>query len=199
MTPIARAAKATRAAIEALMPLLSITRLRVRAWRFPPGFLWYALRSARQAQRSPGYLGGKTYNDSRRTFWTATLWQEEASLRAFLRAEPHRSAMRRLAHWCDEASVAHWPTDAATLPDLPQVHRWMIERGRPSRVNHPSREHSEMRVAAPSAFGERKWPRAAERTEEKENAKARRPAARRRRAAACRARAPLRAWGCRSA
>jgi hypothetical protein len=140
------------------MPLLSITRLRVRAWRFFPGFLWYALRSARQAQRSPGYLGGKTYNDARRAFWTATLWQDEASMRGFLRAEPHRSAMRLLARWCDEASVAHWESDQRKLPDLVQVHRWMIERGRPSRVNHPSPEHPKMRIASPAAFGEREWP-----------------------------------------
>jgi hypothetical protein len=73
-------------------------------------------------------------------------------------AEPHRSAMRQLAHWCDEASVAHWPSDQPSLPALAQVHRWMCERGRPSRVDHPSPRHVRMQLAAPASRGERYWP-----------------------------------------
>jgi hypothetical protein len=32
------------------MPFVSITRLRVRSWRYLPGFLIQALRTARQAK-----------------------------------------------------------------------------------------------------------------------------------------------------
>ena len=140
------------------MPLISITRLRVRSWRFFPAFAWSAIRCIRQAQRSRGYLGGKTYADARLTFWTATVWADEPAMAAYRTAEPHRSAMRKLAHWCDEASVAHWPSDDALLPALEQVHRWMRERGRPSRVSHPSPRHAAMRLAPPASRGERYWP-----------------------------------------
>jgi quinol monooxygenase YgiN len=143
------------------MALLSITRLRVRSWRFLPGFLWYAVRSARQAQRSQGYLGGKTYGDARLTFWTASAWQDEAAMKAYRSAEPHLRAMRKLAHWCDEASVAHWTTDRVILPSLEEVYRLMRERGRPSRVENPSPEHQAMAMDPPVARGERTWaPRA---------------------------------------
>ena len=33
--------------------------------------------------------------------------------------------MRRLAEWCDEASVAHWTQESAALPDWIEVHRRM--------------------------------------------------------------------------
>jgi hypothetical protein len=140
------------------MPLISITRLRVRGWRFMPGFAWYAFRSTRQAQRSQGYLAGKVYNDARRTFWTATAWRDEASMKAFRSAEPHLSAMRNLAHWCDEASVAHWTSDEVALPGIEQVYRWMLKRGRPSRVNHPSSQHQAMQLAPPVARGAQDLP-----------------------------------------
>jgi hypothetical protein len=52
--------------------LISITRLRVRSRRFFPPFAGYAFRAIRQARRSSGYYGGKTYTDARLTFWTAT-------------------------------------------------------------------------------------------------------------------------------
>src|SRR4051812_50011957 len=102
------------------------------------GFGWYSHVSARQAQRSPGYLAGRVYRDARLAFWTATLWRDEASMKAFRSAEPHLSAMRKLAHWCDEASVAHWASEGAALPDIHQLHRWMLERRRPLKVNRPS-------------------------------------------------------------
>src|SRR3982750_2303278 len=116
------------------MAFISITRLRVRSWRFFPAFVWYALRSVRQAQNASGYLGGNTYGDARLTFWTASAWQDEPAMKAFRTAEPHMTAMRKLAHWCDEASVAHWSSGAATLPSLEEVYQLMRAHGRPSRV-----------------------------------------------------------------
>jgi hypothetical protein len=143
------------------MPLVSITRLRVRSWRFFPGFFWYALRSARQAQHSAGYLGGETYADARLTFWTATAWQDESAMKAFRSTDPHMSAMRKLAHWCDEASIGHWMSESSSLPPLEELYRLMRERGRPSRLNHPSPRHQRMQIDEPVSRGKRYWaPRA---------------------------------------
>ena len=131
------------------MALVSITRLRLRAWRFLPGFLWYALRTRRQALLAKGNLGVSVMRDLRRTYWTATLWQDEAAMRQYIKAGAHGQAMRRLAHWCDEASVVHWVQEVSSLPTWPEAYRRMQAQGRPSKVRHPSADHLAWRIAAP--------------------------------------------------
>ena len=131
------------------MPLISITRLRLRSWRFVPAFYWYALRSSRQARQARGNLYLALLPDARRTFWTCTVWQDESTMRQYIQADAHGQAMRRLAHWCDEASVVHWVQEAATRPSWQEAHRRMQAEGRPSKVRHPSADHLAWRVAAP--------------------------------------------------
>jgi heme-degrading monooxygenase HmoA len=128
---------------------ISVTRLRVRAFWFLPGFIYYALRSAKQAKGSPGNLGVNLLRDAHNTFWTATAWQDEAAMRAFMMATPHRSAMGKLAEWCDEASVVHWTQETAELPAWDEAHRRLVAEGRASRVRHPSAAHQAFQIPAP--------------------------------------------------
>jgi len=132
------------------MAFVSITRLRVRSWRFLPGFFVATLRSARQAGRADGNVSASLLREARRTFWTLTVWRDEAAMRSFMMAAPHRGAMRRLLEWCDEASVAHWEQGSeAGPPSWEEVHRRMREDGRRSKVNHPSAEHTAYEIPAP--------------------------------------------------
>ena len=131
------------------MPLVAITRLRLRGYRFLPAFAWHSLRSALQAERSRGFLGGVLSADPLRvTYWTATVWESEAAMRAFRAAGNHQRVMPRLADWCDEASVAHWEQADDTIPLPEEVLRRMVAGGRPSRLNHPSPDHAAGRIAA---------------------------------------------------
>ena len=59
-------------------------------------------------------------------------------MRSFMRSGAHRRAMPYLARWCDEAAVAHWIQDIATPPAWQEAHRRLQQRGRRSRVDHPS-------------------------------------------------------------
>ncbi len=120
------------------MASVSITRLRIRRLRFLPGFLFHTLRSTGQLKRSPGFLGGYTASGPRRTFWTVTVWTDEAAMRAFRRTGAHLKAMPKLLDWCDEASVATL-ADMDTAPLSPAEAAGRLESGgRISKVRNPS-------------------------------------------------------------
>jgi hypothetical protein len=105
------------------MPLVSITRLRVRSWRYMPGFVIQSIRSARQAKRAPGNLAVSILRDANCAFWTRTMWHDEAAMRAFMRSGVHRRVMARLPRWCDEAALVRWLQDGNEPPTWPEAHR----------------------------------------------------------------------------
>jgi len=131
------------------MPLVSITRLRLRRFRYMPAFAWHSMLSARQASRMPGFFTGwLSGNPLHRTFWTATVWENEAAMRAFRGSGAHQRAMRKLFAWCDEASVAHWEQPGIEAPDANHVLAPMQAMGRLLRVQYPSSDHAAGRIAA---------------------------------------------------
>ena len=129
--------------------LVSVTRLRLRSARFLPLFLWNTLRVNRQTMRAPGFRCGMLLVDARRTFWTVTLWDNEAALRAYRNSGPHKAVMPRLANWCDEASVARWTQNSDDLPDVAEAHRRMVNEGRASPLRHPSDNHAVLQLPVP--------------------------------------------------
>ncbi len=133
------------------MPLVSVTRLRLRSIRFLPPFVPHAVRSRTQAARAPGFRGGSLLMD-RLAFWTMTAWDRPESMRAYMRDGPHRTAMPRLAAWCDEASVVHWEQEDDALPPWPEAIRRMRAEGRPSRVRHPSPQHEALAFRTPRSL-----------------------------------------------
>ena len=133
------------------MPLISITRLRVRSWRFLPSFFMYTLRSAKQARSANGNLTLDLLNDRRSTFWTMTSWSTEETMKAFMVGGAHGGAMKKLLEWCDEAAVVHWTQEGAELPSWLEAHARMQRDGRRSKVNHPSPAHIAYEIPAPRA------------------------------------------------
>ena len=118
--------------------IVSVTRLQLRSLRFLLPFAWHARRSRRQAEVAEGCLQVSVRKTAGLAFWTLTTWRDEASLRRYMRAAPHREAMPKLAHWCDEAAVAHWEQDAANGSDWAEAARRLAEGGRLLEVAHPS-------------------------------------------------------------
>jgi hypothetical protein len=133
------------------MPVISVTRLRVRSWYFLPGFLMAALRIGRQAKKAPGNLAVKVLQDKRKTFWTCTAWDSQESMRAFMVGPPHGPAMRRLLEWCDEAALVHWTQPGPELPGWSEAHQRMQREGRTSKVNHPSEDQRRFFIPPPPA------------------------------------------------
>jgi heme-degrading monooxygenase HmoA len=131
------------------MPVVAVTRLRVRSWFYLPAFIIRSLRIARQAKSAPGNLGVQFLNDRRNAFWTSTSWESQAAMRAFMLAPPHGPAMRKLLEWCDEAALVHWSQPGPELPGWTEAHQRMQREGRTSKVNHPSEAQRRFVIAPP--------------------------------------------------
>jgi len=136
------------------MPLVSITRLRVRSFRYLPAFVVYSLRVARQAKSASGNLAVSLLGELNFAFWTRTLWTDERAMRGFMVSGAHRSVMPQLLDWCDEAAVTHWTQESLDPPTWPEVHRRMLKDDRPSPVNHPSEGQRRFEIPPPRMRGE---------------------------------------------
>jgi uncharacterized protein DUF3291 len=129
------------------MPVVGVTRLHIHSILRAPRFFWHIRKTARQARGAPGFLGGRLANEGLTGFWTITVWIDEAAMRDYLRARPHRAAMPRLRVWCDEASVVHWQQDTGELPTAAEALDHMVNQGRPSKVDRPSQAQRGGRLA----------------------------------------------------
>lgn len=128
------------------MAFVSVTRLRVRSWRYLPVFLIGALRSAKQAKLAEGNLAVALLRQPESTYWTRTVWTSEAAMKAFMLAGAHRGVMRKLLEWCDEAALVHWEQESQAPPDWPEAREKMQTLGRTSKVNHPSDDQRTFRI-----------------------------------------------------
>jgi hypothetical protein len=133
------------------MPVVSVTRLRVRSLLYLPGFVLASARIAKQAREAEGNLGVKLLRDRGNAFWTCTCWNSEESMRAFMLDEPHGETMRKLLTWCDEAALAHWSQETEELPSWEDAHRNLLRRGRTSKVNNPSAAQKAFRIDPPNS------------------------------------------------
>jgi hypothetical protein len=132
------------------MPVISVTRLRVRSLLYLPAFLIASVRINKQARTAAGNLGIKVLRDRRNAYWTCTCWDSESSMKDFMLDGAHGDAMRKLLHWCDEAALAHWQQEGDELPSWSDVHRNLLRRGRTSKVNHPSDAQKAFRIDPPN-------------------------------------------------
>ncbi|WP_347303870.1 DUF3291 domain-containing protein [Croceibacterium sp. TMG7-5b_MA50] len=135
------------------MAFVSITRLRIRSLRFMPVFALDTLRTLRQTRHAAGFIGGSLLDDRKLTFWTMTLWHDQASMKRYMTSGAHLKAMPKLLGWCDEASVVHWTQADGIAPDWREADRRMRGEGRPSKVRHPSADHQSLAYAVPRVSG----------------------------------------------
>lgn len=87
--------------------------------------------------------------DRKLTFWTMTLWNSEADMRAYRNTDAHKKAMPKLQFWCDEASIVHWQQQEDEFPSWFEAHERMPKEGRLSKVKNPSANHLSFTIPAP--------------------------------------------------
>ncbi|MBW3602422.1 MAG: DUF4188 domain-containing protein [Actinobacteria bacterium] len=95
-----------------------VTVLPISHWTALPSFGRHTGRSIRQLARSEGLLGySLRAAPLRRTFWTLTIWEDAVSLARYVRAQPHRDAMRWLrASGVGDFHTARWTMGGAAVP-----------------------------------------------------------------------------------
>jgi Domain of unknown function (DUF3291) len=136
------------------MIFVSLTRLRIRSFRFVPLFAPHALLSMRQVRIAPGFQSGALLADRSWTFWTMTAWDTQENMRRYMTTGSHKTAMPHLLHWCDEAAVAHWEQPENFLPSWTEADKRMREKGRASKVRNPSPHHATLSYRAPRTTGD---------------------------------------------
>lgn len=135
------------------MPVIVVTRLRLKDPGLAGDFFTAAVASLEQAQKAEGGLGSDVLADANNTWWTLTAWEERRPMLAFVDAEPHLSAMARLDQWCDEATFVQWEQASPELPDWRTSWRRLVADGQVARLTQPSPAHQTRDFPPPSESG----------------------------------------------
>lgn len=120
------------------MPFVSVTRLRVKSIFYIIPFMRANEASVKELKNSKGLIKGVELIDKKFTFWTMTMWEDEASMKAFRGSSSHRNAMQHLPAWCNEASYHHWTQEGIEFPDWQTVAEKLFTEGILSKVRNPS-------------------------------------------------------------
>jgi hypothetical protein len=124
------------------MPVIVVTRLRLKDPAFLDEFFTAAVAVAEQANKSDGNAGSDVLADANNTFWTRTAWQERRLMDAFVGTEPHLRTMSRIDDWCDEATFVDWEQPGADLPDWQTSYRRLVAEGQEASLTQPSDAHA---------------------------------------------------------
>jgi hypothetical protein len=96
-----------------------LTQLHLRRFRDVPAFLRDSLAIRKQAMRSPGarslFLRARPLA---RHFTTVSWWDDQATIIAFVRTDPHRTAMRRWGPEMRAFSNRSFPGTAGVVPTV---------------------------------------------------------------------------------
>jgi hypothetical protein len=134
---------------EVVMPVIVVTRLRLRDPAILDEFFAAAVAVLGQAKNSDGNLGADVLADANNAWWTVTGWQERGPMLAFVGGEPHLSTMARLDEWCDEAAFVDWEQDSPDLPDWQTSYRRLVSGGQVPDLTHASDAHESRAFPAP--------------------------------------------------
>ena len=93
------------------------SRLPLTSYRFIPGFMRDTMRIRRQLGQAAG-LVGYTLNAglARKTFWTFSVWEDQASLDKFAASDPHRAIIGRLRPRMSPTRFEFFPISGSDLP-----------------------------------------------------------------------------------
>lgn len=98
------------------MTFVSVTRLKLRSWHYLAPFLQHSNASIDQAKAAKGNLQVTTQRHGR-DFWTLTVWEDEAAMKAYMQSGAHQEAMPTISKLSESASTVHWQQESTNLPN----------------------------------------------------------------------------------
>jgi quinol monooxygenase YgiN len=131
------------------MPVIVVTRLRLRDPGFFDDFFASAVAVVQQAQATEGNLSADVLAEANNTYWTRTAWQGRAAMDSFVGTEPHLTTMSHIDDWCDEATFVDWEQAGADPPDWREGHRRIVADGQPASLTHGTAAHDARDFPAP--------------------------------------------------
>jgi heme-degrading monooxygenase HmoA len=131
------------------MPVIVVTRLRLKDPAVFDEFFASAVAVVEQAQNSEGNLGADVLAEANNTYWTRTVWQERDLMDAFVGSEPHLHTMSRIDDWCDEATFVEWEQAGADLPDWRDGYGRLVASGQGPSLTHATEAHHTRDFPAP--------------------------------------------------
>ena len=94
-----------------------LTYLPLRRFRTLPAFTRFILAVQGQLAGAGGLVGyALRARPFSRRFWTLSVWDDEAALRQFVVAKPHRDIMQSLRGKMGETSFTRWQVRGSDLP-----------------------------------------------------------------------------------
>jgi quinol monooxygenase YgiN len=120
------------------MPVIVVTRLRLRDPALLDEFFTDAVAAIEQATKSEGNLGADALADANNAWWSVSAWQDRRQLRAYVDREPHQSISMRLDHFCDEATFVDWEQASPDLPDWQTSWHHLTADGKVAELTHAS-------------------------------------------------------------
>jgi quinol monooxygenase YgiN len=120
------------------MPVIVVTRLRLKDPALLDDFFADAVAAIEQAQKAEGNLGADALADADNAWWSVSAWRERVPMEAFVRSEPHQSISERLDRYCDEATFVDWERDSPNLPDWQTNWRHLVADGQVAELTNPS-------------------------------------------------------------
>ena len=120
------------------MPVIVVTRLRLRDPALLDDFFTDAVAAIEQAQTSDGNLGADALADANNAWWSVSAWQDRNLMQAFVDAEPHLGIEKHLDRFCDEATFADWEQASPDLPAWQTSWRHLTANGKAAELTYPS-------------------------------------------------------------
>jgi heme-degrading monooxygenase HmoA len=120
------------------MPVIVVTRLRLKDPALLDEFFTDGVAAIEQAQKSEGNLGTDALAEAHNAWWSVSAWQDRQLMQAFVNSQPHLGITARLDHYCDEATFVDWEQDDPGLPDWQTSWRHLTADGKAAELTDAS-------------------------------------------------------------